>query len=401
MDQTSLTPTFRLLALCAHSEGHPLLYHRLNEQLHNFTAWDVLPDQAELYGVSPLLWYHFQKAGVAIPAEAQRSLRGLYLRHRARNQAYMLVLMEILALLEQAGIRPLVLKGLALAYQYYPDPALRPTSDIDLLLKKSDILQALHVLARVGYRVNVPDPTLGLLPKELTADTPLRNGISVHVELHHYDPYHRAFNDNSPDNEFRDFNEPPQILMINDCAVYVPSSADTLCYLIRHLVRHLSGARADRPLLLKWSADILGVVERHATSLDWSALEQREPAFLKRLAVLYSLTPLPSAYEKVIPIKKISPLAGPGQYPDGWPQWSFARWRQVGFWRHMGRTFSSPPAWWLCLYYGIDERSLFWYGQVIHRLRILKLIFWAAVHRMSQIAKKVWGNPEQKSEAQA
>ena len=387
MDQTSLNQTYRLLALCARAEGHTLFYEQLNRLLLDFTAWDALPAQAELHGMGPLLWHHLQKTDIAIPVETQRSLRALYLRHRALNQAHFHALAELLKLFEQANICPLVLKGLALAYQYYPDPALRPVGDIDLLLKQSDVLLALHLLEAAGYRVNLPNPNLRLLPKELTAYSPYHNGVSTHIELHHYNLEHKTFNDNSPDNEFKDFIQPPQLLMIDGCAIYTSSPMDTLRYLNRHMIQHLYAARVDKPLSLKWSADIINLVERHAGSMDWSEFQRRDPAFLRRLAVLYSLTPLPEMYEKVIPIEKIKHPPGLDQYPGGWPQWPFPNWKRVGFWRYLWRTFSTPSIWWLCLCYGTDEQSSFWYGQVLHRLRVLKLMLWALVRRVLRIQR--------------
>ena len=55
-DQSRLTQTYRLLATAAHPQGHPALYAQLAEQVHGFQAWDLLPDQAEIHGVAPLLF---------------------------------------------------------------------------------------------------------------------------------------------------------------------------------------------------------------------------------------------------------------------------------------------------------------------------------------------------------
>lgn len=380
MDSTSLNQICRLMALCARAERHPRFEEQLGRQLRDFTAWEALPAQAELHGMGPLLWHHLQ--GADIPESTRRTLRGLYLRDRALNQVHTKALLELLDLLGQGGIRPLVLKGLALAWQAYPDPALRPVSDIDLLLEKEDLLSALNLLERVGYRVNAPLGQGNRLPKELTADSPPCDGVSTHVELHHYDPAHRTINDNSPDDEFRDIREPPQRVIIDGCDVYTTSPLDTLHYLMRHLTRHLLDARADRPVSFKWMADITSLVEQQARDLDWKALLRRDPAFLKRLSVLYSLTPLPDGYETVLPLKKSVSMGGLGQYPRGWPQWPFPNWAQVGFWRYVRLTFAPPPEWWLRLVYGIDSGPVAWHGQVVYRLRLLQLMGWALARRL-------------------
>jgi len=381
-DHQLMMQTYRLLALCARAEGHPTFYEELKYQIEEFTAWDKLPAQAETHGMGPLLWHHLRQTGINIPTGTERTLRGLYLRERALNQVHTLTLVEVQTLLTQSGIQPLVLKGLALAYKYYPDPALRPVSDIDLLLKKDDVLPALRILEQAGYHVNFPDPGLSVLPNELTVDSPIRDGVSTHLEFHHDDPEHRCLNDYARDAELTGFNEQPQELTVNDCTVCTPSPMDTLRYLNRHLVRHLFQARTDKPLPLKWSADIISLVEHHAEEIAWTDVQHNNPDFINRLVVLYSLTPLPEKYEGVIPIKKSDPPAGLSQYPSGWPQQAFPDWKRVGLWRFVRLTFKPPSVWWLRLYYGIDEGDVFWYGRVVYRLRVLWLILWGVFRRI-------------------
>lgn len=306
------------MALCARVGRHARFETQLAALLRDFSGWQSLPRQAELHGMGPLLWHHLQ--GADIPESTRRTLRGLYLRDRALNHVRAKTLLELLDLLGQGGIRPLVLKGLALAWQAYPDPALRPVSDIDLFLAKEELLPAVEIMRQAGYCFEDLPASSGCLPKGLNADSLPRDGVSTHIELHHYDPAHRTINDNSLDYEFRDIREPPQRLTIEGCDVYTTSPLDTLHYLMRHLTRHLFDARADRPVSFKWVADITSLVEQQARALDWKALLRRDPAFLKRLSVLYSLTPLPDGYETVLPLKKSVSMGGLGQYPRGWPQ---------------------------------------------------------------------------------
>jgi hypothetical protein len=404
MDSTNnhsgIDQTYRLLALCARAEGHPLMAEQLSRQIESFTSWQELPAQAELHGMAPLLWHHIHQAGISIPLKTEQTLKGLYIRQRVFIQAHTQVLVEINSLFEQAGIRALVLKGLALAYQYYPDPALRPVSDIDLLLKQADVLPALDLLAGAGFRVdNPPHAHLhwraaqmsrpsGLIPKELTADSPPRAGIRTHVELHHYDPRQRTPNDNSPDDEFAGFDAPPHTLLIGEHVIYTPAPMDTLNYLCRHFKRHLLAGTADKPLQLKWVADIVSLVEYHAETMDWDYLRQHDKALMQRLEVFYSLTPMPECSAKIIPVRQTPHPSGLNQYPSGWPQQTIQKWRQIGLLQFIRHTFTPPSIWWLRLYYGISERSCFWYGQTANRMRIFRLMLWVLIRRISVIASK-------------
>ncbi|MCX6060245.1 MAG: hypothetical protein NTW69_19130, partial [Chloroflexi bacterium] len=77
--------TYRLIALCARSESHPLMVEQLSRQIQAFSSWQELPAQAELHGMAPLLWHHLRRSGISLPVETERAITGLYLRHRASN----------------------------------------------------------------------------------------------------------------------------------------------------------------------------------------------------------------------------------------------------------------------------------------------------------------------------
>jgi hypothetical protein len=377
---SGIDQTYRLLALCARAEGHPVFYEYLARQIDQYTAWQKLPSQAELHGMAPLLWHHIHKSGIAIPSETQQVLKGLYLRHRLLNRAYTPVLTDVISLFEKNGIHALVLKGLALAYGYYPDPALRPVRDIDLLLDQKDVLRGLRLLSEAGFSVRLPTPNLKHMHEELTADSPIRNGIRVHFELHHYNPRGRLVKGNSLDREFDVFDSPSDPLIIENNIVHVPAPMDNLRYLSKHLARHLLHANDGQPLQLKWIADIISLVEKHALSIDWAQLHQQDPDVLERLEVFYSLTPLPERCAGIIPIKRIWPPQGINQYPKGWPENHFREWKKVGFLQFLWRTFIPPSDWWLHLHFGVGDRTLPWYRQVIYRMRIIILMLRVLFH---------------------
>lgn len=384
MDQTNrVDQVYRLLALCARAEGHSIFYERLARQTGEFTAWSELPAQAEKHGMAPLLWRHLRQAQISIPRETEQILSGLYLRQRAFNQTYAHVLIEMNALFEQAGIRPLLLKGLALAYQYYPDPALRPISDIDLLFKKEEVLPAMDILVRAGFHANYPRlATAPFIPKELSADSTPRNGIRVHVELHHYDAKGKYEKGNSPDPEFQGFHEQPQTVWIEKNPIRTSAPIETLHFLSTHLVKHLFIGNDVNLARLKWTADIVSLVEFHAETLDWKKLQKERRDILNRLEVFYSLTPLPERLVGVIPIKQVEPPRGLNQYPPGWPHHDFQQSKRVGLLKFLWLAFVPPSDWWLCLYYGIKKQRVVWYKHIIYRVNVFSSAFWTVIHKM-------------------
>jgi len=85
----------------------------------------------------------------------------------------------------QLKIPVVILKGAALATTIYPNPALRPLSDIDLLIPRQHLEPAVQALKSLGYREPYPEmaPELN---RAIHYHTHLRGGPqqSVAVELH-------------------------------------------------------------------------------------------------------------------------------------------------------------------------------------------------------------------------
>ena len=62
-------------------------------------------------------------------------------------------LIAVLAAFAGAGIGTLLLKGAALAYSHYPEPALRTRCDADVLIRPADRDAAMRICSkRLGYR---------------------------------------------------------------------------------------------------------------------------------------------------------------------------------------------------------------------------------------------------------
>ena len=70
-------------------------------------------------------------------------------------------LVEVLGALSSAGIDARLLKGSALAHLDYPDPQMRPTGDIDVLVRGEQIDDAIERFVRDGATRLDPDPVPG------------------------------------------------------------------------------------------------------------------------------------------------------------------------------------------------------------------------------------------------
>jgi hypothetical protein len=87
-----------------------------------------------------------------------------------------------LARLQKAGIETLLLKGFPLSYLLYGTPALRPYSDVDILVRKEKASDVKSVLTPLGY--SFPPGVSGeYVSQEFVAEKNA-NGIPVALDFH-------------------------------------------------------------------------------------------------------------------------------------------------------------------------------------------------------------------------
>jgi hypothetical protein len=151
----------------------------------NAGDWARLEALAQSYHCDPLLHYR-RSALAAVPDDLRARWRMRYRASAMRALVLKAELREVTTLLEQAGLAPIALKGAWLAWHAYPDPALRPMSDIDLLLTPETVLAGYALLQAHGYRVAAP-PEMALADL-LRFDKHLPELIAPRgtiIELHH------------------------------------------------------------------------------------------------------------------------------------------------------------------------------------------------------------------------
>lgn len=116
---------------------------------------DDLQAAADLHGVSALL--HQAVSTPGWPPALRDALHHRRMQRSAWELSHVAAIRQALDHLAAAGIPVLVLKGTALAYSVYPDPALRERGDTDLLIRPADVSAAATALAAAGFaRTNRP-----------------------------------------------------------------------------------------------------------------------------------------------------------------------------------------------------------------------------------------------------
>jgi hypothetical protein len=127
--------------------------HNPSGQLIGADEWFAVVRAAEINGLAPLLYASLTKSGSRgdVPASPMEQLRIDYVRSDVAHWQVFRELKSLLALFEQERIPTVVLKGCALATTLYPDAALRPMADMDLLVPQADLFRVGSLLIEQGY----------------------------------------------------------------------------------------------------------------------------------------------------------------------------------------------------------------------------------------------------------
>jgi hypothetical protein len=118
--------------------------------------WALVARIAERHRVEGLVWNALRQAGVAVPAEAGGPLQGAASRIARQNLVLTAESLRLAARLEDAGIRFLFVKGVALGALVYGSVGPKMGWDIDLLVPLPALEAAAALLEAAGYRLDFP-----------------------------------------------------------------------------------------------------------------------------------------------------------------------------------------------------------------------------------------------------
>ena len=130
----------------------------LRQLLRRDLDWDYLLLTAQRHRVVPSLHYHFvNECPDAVPAQFSSRLEQLNNENVRSNLVLTAELLKLIDLLQAHGISAVPFKGPSLALLAYGDVGRREFGDLDILIKKQDVLAVVGLLAKEGFTAR---PTL-------------------------------------------------------------------------------------------------------------------------------------------------------------------------------------------------------------------------------------------------
>jgi hypothetical protein len=258
----------QLLLCCARTTAAPHISARLRELAAKSIDWEYLFLLARRHAVVPLIYRQLDKvASDLVPEEHLRKLKQNFQENSARNTVVTAELCRLIGLFADSGIEAIPYKGPVLSLFAYGNLSLRRFVDLDVIVKKSDVLKAREILLAEGY---LPSYSLSLAQHELLLRTQHNlqfsrdNGRSI-VELH-WEVAPNLFASSVTAEQIWQNLIP---IELNGTIVKTLSPDDLLFSLCVHGSRHLWEK-------LSWICDVAELVTRH--SFNWTALLERAVA---------------------------------------------------------------------------------------------------------------------------
>lgn len=279
--QPSLSSEAALLICCARLEVDTDRRQRIGALIDGEIDWAAFIRLANYHRLMPLVhWRLMEDYSGRIPDEIRRRLKDQFLETGRRNLALAGELTRLLDLFEEEGLAVTPYKGAVLAASVYGNLALRPFSDLDLLISESEVRRARDLLLRAGYE---PERSLSSEEEADYFETNCelnfnRRDGEAHVELH-WAIVPPAF---SFSLDAEELNRRARLGLLSSRAIPNLSPEDLLLALCAHGCKH----RWSR---LFWICDVAEVLRAHEMELDWDALWRRAARLGSRRIVCLGL----------------------------------------------------------------------------------------------------------------
>jgi hypothetical protein len=151
-EQPRPRPEVELLLSCAQSHVGADMAEHLRALARAHLDWDFVLRVASRHRLLPLLYHHLKATCPdAVPTATLDRLRSHFIAVAARNLFLTQELIGLLKLLDEHGIVGIPFKGPAVAASLYDDLALREFEDLDIFVRKQDVVRIEELLIAHGY----------------------------------------------------------------------------------------------------------------------------------------------------------------------------------------------------------------------------------------------------------
>jgi hypothetical protein len=290
------------------NQDEKLLLHAIvdkdeKESWNNFMEWAKAVDFDEIEGGSyrliPLLYKRLSSKYDDF--EYKNRMKGIYRYFLYKNNLIIHKTRNVFDILMDNDISFVMLKGASLLASYYDDLALRPMSDIDILIHKEDVLKVVEILSKLGWHAK-EDKNIALnLNSRNALNFENEEGFEIDIHWHViyqccWDGAEKPYWNNLENSYLKDMRIKilnPTMLLLHTCA---------------------HGMRWNEMSAIRWVTDALIIIEKRGTDIDWQLLYNEAEGKNLTYTIKRSMkilkedfnAPIPDEFIKIISNAKVS-----------------------------------------------------------------------------------------------
>lgn len=271
-----LSKEYKLLLLCARTRMTEEIGEEIKLLIQQNIDWDCLLHLSAKHRLTPLIYWQLNSVCPdLVPSGVMESLKTYFNDNARKNLLLTGGLINILKLFESHKIQAIPYKGPILALQAYGNLAFRQFGDIDILVKKLEVVKIKELMISSGYKlyepINVDDSYyMKLEPEYQFVDKNMDIIIEIKWKYHG-----NFFSLPEPDilsNELENID-------INNYKFPTFSPANQLLILCIHNAKHNWDG-------LSWICDISEFLKSQS-DIEWSEiLEKAEKLCIKRILLI-------------------------------------------------------------------------------------------------------------------
>jgi hypothetical protein len=210
---------------------------RMSELLGEVQDWDLLVNLVNNHGIIALAAYNIKEAKLEelVPVKAMAILENGLMQSMVRNVWLTERWKEVNEILNNARIKHILLKGMALEHTIYGALGLRQMTDNDILIRREEAIKAWDLLQEYGF---------GLILSKSPLHRKIMMDIHKHLPALYRDGYSLEIHSALPGERFSDakeynriFDEAPEISVNGTKAYSLPEEVQ-IEYLIKHHLGH-------------------------------------------------------------------------------------------------------------------------------------------------------------------
>jgi hypothetical protein len=268
----SMSPEERLLVACARCTLSPDQHQELETLVGNRRGralrWDQVWHKAQWYNLTPLVYHHLSQLENrrCIPAPTMDKFKAAYRDNTVMNLFFQAELRKVVEALDGRGVPVILLKGLALSEIVYEKSALRPMTDLDLLVPEELVACAQETVHQLGYS------PIGIVEQQLDTEQNHRHlpalqrpGTPAMVEIHR----HIVRRDSALYFDIRGFWERSREVSIGEVRTRILAPEDLLIHLS---LNYFLDRRFHSLAALRQLCDVAESVKHYQHQIQWPAL---------------------------------------------------------------------------------------------------------------------------------